>query len=154
MLARLLLASVVALAACGTHRIPGTEIKDTPDARAIVAVIDQYRTAAERRDADAVLSMVSQSYFDDAGTPDPGDDLDYQQLRALLPDHFRKLTAMRLGIGVREIEVAGDRASANLFYDGYYRVATASGESAKQASDVSQMKFVREQGRWRITGGL
>jgi hypothetical protein len=153
MFARLLLLSL-ALAACGTRRIPGTEIRDTPDARAIVAVIDQYRMAAERRDPDAILSMVSQTYFDDAGTPDPGDDLDYQQLRAALPDHFRQLTAMRLGIGVREIDVSGDRATANLFYDGYYRVATASGETAKQASDVSQMKFVREQGKWRIAGGL
>ena len=145
---------VLTLGACGGKRIAGTEISDTPDTRAIVALIDQYRQAAERRDADAVLALVSPTYFDDAGTPDPRDDLDYEQLKNVLPAHYRQLTAIRLGIGVREIDVKGDRATANVFYDGHYRVATVSGESAKSASDVAQMRFVREQGVWKIAGGL
>jgi ketosteroid isomerase-like protein len=155
MLARLLVVFALStVAACASRRIPGTEIRDTPDARAIVAVIDEYRVATERRDADAVLALVAPTYFDDAGTPDPADDLDYDQLRRSLPASFRQLTAVKLGIGVREVEVNGDRATANVFYDGHYRLTTAGGETAKQASDVAQMRFVRANGKWRIAGGL
>jgi ketosteroid isomerase-like protein len=146
--------AALALAACSSHRIPGTDIRDTADTRAIVDVIDRYRQAAERRDAEAVLALVSPTYYDDAGTADPSDDQDYEQLRRSLPQHFRQLTAIRLGIGVRAIDVQGDRATANVFYDGRYRVATPTGEAAKLASDVTQMRFVREGGAWHIAGGL
>lgn len=146
--------SALALAACGTHRIPGTEIRDTPDARAIYGVIDAYRVASERREPESILSLVSPQYFDDAGTPDPGDDLDYSQLQRVLPERFQKVSAMRLGITVREIDVQGDRATANLFYDGHYRLTSTAGETAKAASDMSQMRFVRESGSWKIVSGL
>jgi hypothetical protein len=155
MLARsLTLLAALALTACAAPRIAGTAIHDTPETRAIVATIDQYRQAAERRDADAVLALVSPAYFDDAGTPDPADDLDYAQLRAILPDRYRQLTAVKLGIGVRQIEISGDRATANVFFDGHYRVATTTGESPKSTSDVAQMHFVRDGAAWRITSGL
>jgi hypothetical protein len=146
--------TTLGLAACGAHRIPGTEIRDTPDARAIYGVIDSYRLASERREPDTILALVSEQYFDDAGTPDPGDDLDYAQLQRVLPARFRQVSAMRLGITVREIDVKGDHATANVFYDGHYRLSTPSGETPKAASDVSQMKFVRENGAWKIVSGL
>ena len=153
--AAVVLAALTALAGCASAKhIPGTEIRDTPDSRAIVGVIDAYRQAAERRDAAGVLSLVSESYFDDAGTADPSDDIDYVQLKQLLPAHFRKLSAVKLGIGVREVNVKGDRAVATVFYDGHYRVSTATGEAQKSTSDVSQMRFVREGGQWKIQSGL
>jgi hypothetical protein len=141
--------------ACGTRRIPGTEIKDTRDTRAIVELITQYRTAAERRDAGAVMALVSKQYFDDAGTPDPGDDVDYGQLRKRISDDFAKLTAMRLEIGVRGIDVDDDHAAAYVYYDEHYRIATrGGGEVPKQASDVHRMRFVREEGAWKFVSGL
>lgn len=156
MLARSLPALVLALTltACGARRISGTEIPDNRDTRAIVAVIDEYRKAVEARNAEAVLALVSSSYFDDAGTPDPADDLDREQLGRALPRHMQQLTSVRLGIGVKQVDVKGDTATANVFYDGHYRVATAGGETAKQANDVAQMKFVRENGKWLIASGL
>jgi ketosteroid isomerase-like protein len=158
MLPRSLLAPVLgvalALTACGARRIPGTDIPDNSDTRAIVAVIDQYRKAVEARNAEAVLALVSSRYFDDAGTPDPVDDLDREQLGRVLPRNLEQLTAVRLGIGVNAVDVSGDTATANVFYEGHYRVATASGEAAKQSNDVAQMRFVREGSRWLIVSGL
>jgi len=40
--------------ACAPRRIPGTEIRDTPDTRAVVSAIDAYRQAAEKRDRGKV----------------------------------------------------------------------------------------------------
>jgi hypothetical protein len=153
--ASLSLAVLAASAMLGcAHRIPGTDIQDNATTRAIVSVIDQYRQAAERRDAEAVLSLVSKTYFDDAGTPDPSDDVDYEQLRKRITADYAKLTAVRLEIGVRKIEVDGNRAQAYVFYDGHYRIATKAGEVPKQASDVQRMSFVREDGAWKFASGI
>jgi ketosteroid isomerase-like protein len=141
-------------AACGSRRIPGTDIKDTTDTRAVYALIDQYRAATERRDAPAVLALVSKKYFDDAGTPDPSDDVDYGLLKTRLGDDLAKVTALRLEISVKQVEVENDRAAAYVYYDEHYRIATRGGEIAKNASDPHRMVFLREEGTWKIAGGL
>jgi SnoaL-like protein len=150
----LAVAVVAFLAACGTRRIPGTDIQDNADTRGIVAVVDQYRAASERRDAAAVLALVSKKYFDDAGTPDPSDDLDYGQLKKRIGEDFSKLTALRLDIAVRQIDVKDDHAQALVYYDSHYRIATRAGEVAKVASDPHRMQFVREDGAWKFVSGL
>jgi ketosteroid isomerase-like protein len=146
--------ALLAAVGCSPRRIPGTDIRDTPDTRALFGVIADYQKASERRDANAVLALVSSKYFDDAGTPDPGDDIDYEQLKRRLTDDYARVTAFRLGIDVKQIDVDGDRASAIVFYDAHYRIETKVGEIAKQASDAHRMRFVREQGAWRFISGL
>ncbi len=145
---------VLFTAGCAAHRIPGTEIRDTPDTRAVVATIDAYRKAAERRDASAVLALVSRRYYDKSGTPSPADDVDYEQLRKRLVQDYRSVTSLHLDIGVKDVEVRDDHASAYVFYDERYRIQTRSGEVAKEASDQQRMTFVREDGVWRFTSGL
>ncbi len=152
---RSLAATLAVLAlACGAHRIPGTTIEDTPDTRAIVATIDAYRQAAERRDAPAVLALVSTKYFDDAGTPDPADDIDYPQLVKRLTADYAKITSLRLDIGVRRVEVKDDHAAAYVFYDEHFRIQTRTAEVAKSASDTQRMQLVREDGQWKFVSGL
>jgi ketosteroid isomerase-like protein len=148
------LLAVLTLIGCAARRIPGSDIKDTPDTRAIIAALEAYRHAAERRDAGAVLALVSPKYFDDAGTPDPVDDIDYEQLKKRISDDFKKITALRLDLAVKKVDVEGDKAAAYVFYDEHYRIATNAGEVAKQASDSHRMQFVREGSAWRFTGGL
>ncbi len=150
---RPLVALALALAACARN-IPNTEIRDTPDSRAILDVIEKYRTGLERRDAASVLALVSKSYFDDAGTPDPADDMDYAQLQKAIVGDYPRLPAVRMELGVKQIEVDGDKAAAFLFYDGHFRVATPRGEVPKQTSDQSRMTFRKEGGTWKITSGL
>jgi hypothetical protein len=146
--------ALTAALACSPRRIPGTDVADTPDTRAVIAVIDTYRKAAEHRDPGAVLTLVSPKYFDDAGTPDPGDDTDYSQLQKRIVQDYARVTSLRLDIGVKQIDVEDDKASAIIFYDQHYRIETKAGEVAKQASDPHRMHFVREQGAWRFISGL
>ena len=143
-----------ALAGCGARRIPGTDIRDTSDTRAIIAAIDSYRRAAERRDAGAVLAIVSPKYFDDAGTPEPADDVDYEQLKKRLTEDYKVITALRLDMAVKHVNVDGDEAAAFVFYDEHYRIATQAGEVAKAASDTHRMLLRREGGAWHFASGL
>ncbi len=148
------LLAALAVAACAPKRIQGTDIQDTPDTRAIVATIDAYRQAVERRDADAVLSLVSRKYYDDAGTPDPTDDVDYDQLRKRIENDYAQVISVRLAIDVKRIDVEDGTAAAYVFYDERYRLRTKTGELGKQASDVLRMKLVREDGKWKFVSGL
>jgi ketosteroid isomerase-like protein len=145
---------LAALAACSPKRIPGTEIPDNPDTRAIAAVIESYRSAVERRDAAAVLGLVSERYFDDAGTPEPSDDLDRAGLAAALPADLARVSGVRMELKVLDIKVDGDAAQAYLRFDARYRISTRSGEVARAQSDVNRIKLLREKGAWRIVAGL
>ncbi len=144
---------LVAAASCA-RTIPGTEIDDTRDNRAIMGVIDSYRKAFEARDAAAALALVSDDYFDDAGTADAADDLDRAQLAKALPETLARLPAVKLELTVTRIVVDGDKAAAYMFHDARYRVATPRGEIAKRDEDLARMTFKRVGDAWKITSGL
>lgn len=151
---RLAAAALLALSACSPRLLPGTEIPDSEDNRAVFGVVQAYKAAAERRDALGVLALVSESYFDDAGTPDPADDLDYAHLSKSLPGDLARVGGVRMDLAVTRIEVAGDRAAAYLRWDARYRVITRGGEVAKAQADVSRLQLAREKGAWKIVSGL
>jgi hypothetical protein len=146
--------AALAAAGCSARRIPGTQIEDTRDTRAVFDVVQSYRQAMEKRDAAAVLKLVSPAYFDTAGTNDPKDDLDRRGLEASLAKELSRADAVKLDLTLRKIEVAGDQAEAELFYESYYQVQTPAGAVPRRDSDVHRMKLHREDGSWKIVAGL
>lgn len=140
--------------ACSPRRIPGTEVRDSAENRAVYDVVQAYRQAMEKRDAAAVLALVAPDYRDTAGTADPSDDLDRARLEQTLPKDLARAEGLRVDFTVRRIDVQGDSAEVELFYDQYYRVKTAGGEVPRRDSDVHRMKLERIGGVWRIAGGL
>jgi hypothetical protein len=153
-LALLPFAALAAAVACAPHRIPGTDIEDTKDTRAIYEVIQTYSRGMQRREAPTVLSVVSKEYFDDAGTPDPADDMDYARLEKTLPGDLAKMESFRLELTLRKIVVDRDQAFADILYDAWYRIQAPAGVIPKRESDVHRMRFKKEAGAWKIVGGL
>ncbi len=155
MITRIALAlGVVTVLACSPHRIPGTDVRDSPENRAVFGVIQTYRAAMEKRDAASVLALVAPDYLDNGGTPEPGDDLDLTRLQQTLPQDLAKAQDIKLAYTIRKIEVHGDTAEAELFYDEYYRVQTPAGGVPRRESDIHRMKFVKVEGAWKIQSGL
>ncbi len=150
----LLALATLAAVGCSPPHIPGTDIKSTPDSRAVYDVVQAYRQAMEKRDAAAVLALVAPTYFDTAGTADPSDDLDRAKLEASLPQDLARAEGVKVDFTIRKIDVQGDQAQAELFYDSYYRVQTPSGAIPRRDSDVHRMKLQRIEGAWKIVSGL
>jgi hypothetical protein len=150
---KLALAAVAALA-CAPPRIPGTTIDDTKDTRAVIQVVQDYAGALQRKDAPAILDLVSPNYFDDGGTTDPTDDMDFGRLKETLPKDLAKLDTVRVDMVVRAVEVKGDEATVEIFSDDWYRVATPNGPVPRRDSDISRMRLVRAGQAWKITSGL
>jgi hypothetical protein len=145
--------AALSLSACARN-IPNTEIRDTPDNRSVIALVDAYRKAFDTRNADAVMALVSPAYYDDSGTVDPGDDVDYKALPAVLRDTFSRISQVRIEFGITDIIVNGDKAQADLFYDAKYRVTTPRTEIAKRDTDIQRLLLQRDGPNWKIISGL
>jgi len=153
-----LLAAVVAgVGGCAGARLPGTEIQSTPETRAISTALEAYRSALERRDAATILALAAPDYFDNAGTPDPNDDLDRAGLERQLPRDLTALDSLKVLMTLRRIDVndKAGTAEAEVFFEQFYRVQTPNGLVARRDADVQRfhLRRVGEQ-RWLFASGL
>jgi ketosteroid isomerase-like protein len=145
--------AALALSAC-VKNLPNTDIRDTEDNRAIIGVVDAYRKAFDARDVQGVMALVSPNYYDDAGTVDASDDVDYKMLPTVLQETFSRLAQVRIEMGITAINVSGDTANVDMFYDAKYRVATPRAEVPKRDTDVQRIVMKKEGGVWRIVTGI
>ncbi len=149
-----LLALLVAASGCKPNLLPGTEVPSTSETRPVYDVLLAYRSALERRDPKAVLALVAPTYYDTAGTPEPGDDLDRAGLEASLEKDLPRTEGEKIDFTIRRIDVNGDDAMAEIFYDSFYRVKTASALVPRRDSDVSRLRLKRIDGAWKFVSGL
>jgi ketosteroid isomerase-like protein len=145
---------LVLAAACAARVLPGTDVRDTHDTRAIYEVIQQWVKAMNERNAPGVLALVAPDYFDDAGTPDPSDDLDRGRLEKAITEDLARVEGSKLAVTIRRIDVEGATSNAELFYDSYYRVQTPTGTIPRRDTDVYRLKLKKIDGAWKIAAGL
>lgn len=138
---------------CAPKIIPGTNIEDTPDTRAIISVMERFRTALEARDADAVMALVSPTFKDTGGTSNPEDDLDYAMLQKKLPERLNRTSDVRLDIDVRAITMHKNWATAIYYYNARFRMPTLTSRPQNE-SDLKQMMLKKENGQWKVASGI
>ena len=146
----LLFLIVVAAAGCGPHRIPGTDLEDTGDTRAIIDTISRYNSALEARDADAILALVDPEFRDNAGTLTPDDDIDIERLRTVLPKRLAKLQDVAVRIEIKTIDVKEDHAQAVYTWVSQFKL---NGKPMTE-SDIKRMELRRRADGWKIVSGI
>jgi len=115
-------ASLLAAVGC-TKNIPNTTVKDTPENRAVITFMENYRNAVESRDVGALLAMAHPQYLDDNGTPTGDDDLDYRALQRKLSRWRERVTDVRYEIKYRTITREMDRVMIAYRYSASFRIA-------------------------------
>lgn len=155
----LLAVGLVALAGC-MKKIPGTEIDDTSDSRAILDVMTAYRAAVEQRNAQAIIDLADPAFRDDGGSSGPDDDLDYSTLYTSLATRFQRIEDVRLDMNVRRMEFdeATNGARVTYTYTLSFKMPTLSGRTQTD-TDIKQMLLKRSdesngKARWRIVSGI
>lgn len=154
----LLVLGLVALAGC-VRKIPGTEIDDNADSRAILDVMTAYRAAVEQRNPQAIIDLADPNFRDDGGSATPDDDLDYTTLYTSLATRFQRIEDVRLDMNVRRMEFdEGNAARVTYTYTLSFKMPTLSGRTQTD-TDIKQMVLKRtdESGgkaRWRIVSGI
>lgn len=143
------------LGACAHAKIPETEIDDTPDNRAVLQLVEDYQNAMEALDADAVLALVSPSFYEDNGNTDSADDYDYDGLKTVLAESFERTRAMQLILRVDDIEVEEESAFAELRYEYRAQNDYPSGLKWDTGSDRTRLRLQKApNGAWRIISGI
>jgi hypothetical protein len=117
-------------AGCARHYIPNTDVEETDLNRKVIEFCEQYRNAVELRNVALLLKFADPKYYEDGGSVDTSDDLDYAGLKAFLEDKFKKSKAIRYEIRYRNV-TAGRRNSilVDYTYTASYKVPTGLGES-------------------------
>ena len=149
-------AAAVAVVGCTPHKIPGTDLDDTDDTRAILDVMEKYRTALEKRDAQTIITLADESFKDDGGSANPDDDYNYHDLYTKLPETLKKLGDIRVEFSVRKIELSEDTQSARATYTYTQSYVMPGLASRKQAdSEIKQMIFKKaDNNTWKIVSGV
>lgn len=135
---------------CGPRRIPGTELEDTGDTRAIIETIARYNSSLEARDANGILALVDPAFRDNAGTLTPDDDIDIERLRTVLPQRLAKLQDVAVRIEIKTIDVKGERASAVYTWVSQFKL----GGKSMTESDIKRMELKRGPDGWKILSGI
>jgi ketosteroid isomerase-like protein len=146
----LLFLFLLAGAGCGPHRIPGTDLEDTGDTRAIIDTISKYNSALEARDANAILALVDPEFRDNAGTLTPEDDIDIQRLHTVLPQRLAKLQDVAVRIEIKTIDVKGDQAQAVYTWVSQFKL----NGKPRTESDIKRMELRRRADGWKIVSGI
>jgi hypothetical protein len=150
----LLVCALVVFAACTPRNIPGTQIPDTEDTRAILNVMEHYRASLEARDAKGVQLLVSKSFHDNVGTEDPQDDLTYANLPQALPALFSRLDSPRVDIEVRSVTLTKDGAAHVVYYWNASWRAPGLLDRPQRDAELEQMVLQKEGGQWLIVSGI
>jgi hypothetical protein len=150
----LLVCALLVFAACTPRNIPGTQIPDTEDARAILNVMERFRAALEAKDAKALQGLVSKSFRDNSGTEDPEDDLTYDNLPQALPALFARIEAPKVDMDIRQVEVKKNGVATVIYYWNATWRAPALLDKPQRDSELEQMVLQKEDGTWRIVTGF
>jgi hypothetical protein len=135
--------------------IEGTQIRDTPENREVLAVLARLQAAMRARDADAILATVSPAYFEDNGTPDPRDDYGFEELRTtILPQSLAVVQEVFVAFKIFEVVVDDGSAYADVRYASRAKLDLPSGTLWDSHREFNRVELAREQGAWRITSGL
>jgi hypothetical protein len=141
---------------CGPRLIPNLEIelKDTPDNRALLQIMEKFRQSYENLDIEALLLLASDKFYEDCGTNDTSDDYNKDGLRAHFAEHFKMIKKCNLEIILKDVKVKGDKATIDYRYVARYLMALPAGEKWQLTDEINQMEFAREKDAWMVTSGM
>src|SRR5262245_345652 len=127
--AALLVALGLTGVACTHPVIPNTDVEDTDFNRGVVEFCEDYRHAVERRNVAMLLRLADQKYYEDGGSVDTSDDLDYAGLKAYLESRFREVKSIRYEVRYREISRGrNEEVFVDYTYSASYKIPTPKGD--------------------------
>jgi hypothetical protein len=147
---------LAAASGCTRDVIPNTDVEDTADNREVLEFCERYRAAVEERNVPSLMSLVSDRYYDDNGTPSGLDDVDFDGLAEKLNIWREGVLDIRYEIRYRRVTFNRDRVLVDYTYTGSFRVHSALGERWARRLADNRLTLEREgEGEeFRIVSGM
>lgn len=153
--------TVCLLAACGGQYVdshvfdPETRIRKSDDTIAIAQLMEEYERAVAGMDLAAVRTLISQDYYENAGTTDSTrDDYGFHGIEAMFEALSEHVQDVDVDVAVRDIVVNGDDADVLFEYTYRMRYVVAEEGRWQTERDENRFQLKREEDGWRIVGGL
>jgi hypothetical protein len=149
--------SLVALAAsaCSREYIPNTDVDDTDFNRHVVEFCEDYRHAVERRNVGLLLKLANERYYEDGGTTDTDDDLDYAGLKEYLEGKFRDVKSIRYEVRYRNVSRGrNDEILVDYTYSASYKIPTPKGDVWRRKVADNRLELVSQGETFRILSGM
>lgn len=148
--------AALGLCACSHQKIPNTDVDDTPETRDVVDFVEKYRTAVMARDAPRLLSLASEDYYDDMGTPQGDDDVDLEGLRERLESLFGpELLSVHYDIRYRDVVFLPTKVLVDYTYIGRFRIDSTEGPRWERRLADNRLVLARtDKGGYQILSGM
>jgi hypothetical protein len=156
--------AVLALLGCSREVIPNTGVEDSEFNRHVIAFCEDYRHAVERRNTPLLVKLADAKYYEDGGTVDTSDDLDFEGLEVYLKQEFAKTKAIRYEIFYRDVTTGrSDQIFVDYTYSASYQVPTtkrnADGKDEltyiwRRSVADNRLELIRDGEKFRILSGM
>jgi hypothetical protein len=141
--------------ACSREYIPNTDVEDNEFNRKVVEFCEGYRHAVERRNVGMLLKLADQKYYEDGGTSDTSDDLDYAGLKEYLEGKFRDVKAVRYEVRYREVTRGRNEEVFVAFtYSASYKIPTPKGDVWRRRVADNRLELLPDGEEFRILAGM
>ena len=142
--------------ACGGRYIQNTKVKDNPQNREVIEVVERYRQAVQNQDRKAFAGLISRNYYENSSTiQTSSDDYGYDELAnkviPALSDHVDKVF-----YSVKVMSVNHQKGRCFVDYEYTLKFRVRDGDEGRWAvkNDVNRLELVRENDSWRIRSGM
>jgi hypothetical protein len=152
-------ASIVAFglieAGCAREVIPNTDVEDTDFNREVVEFCENYRHAVERRNIALLLKLADPKYYEDGGSIDTSDDLDYAGLKVYLEGKFRDVKAIRYEVRYRDVSRGrNEEVFVDYTYSASYKIPTPKGDVWRRRVADNRLELKPEKQGYKILAGM
>jgi hypothetical protein len=140
---------------CSRDVIPNTQVEDSDFNRQVIAFCEDYRHAVERRNTPLLLRLADPKYYEDGGSIDTNDDLDFEGLETYLQSEFSKTKAIRYEIFYRDVTTGrSNQVFVDYTYSASYKVPTSRGDVWRRRVADNRLELVRDGEKFRILSGM
>lgn len=152
---RPLLFLILLLSGCTKHYIANTDVEDNDFNHRVIEFCEKYRHAVERRNVALLLELADPNYYEDGGSIDTGDDIDFAGLKDFLVGRFKETRAIRYEIRYRNI--SRDRQEnvlVDFTFSASFKIPTPDGEVWRRQVADNRLQLVRDGEGFRILSGM
>lgn len=139
---------------CGANLIPNTDVPNTAENREVVDFAERYRQAIQERNAARLLGLVSDQYFDDNGTLEGDDDMDYQAVQETLARWNEDVRDVRYEVRYRRVTRSQDRVFVDYTYTGSFKLRTPNGDRWSRRLADNRLELIRLGDGYKVIAGL
>jgi len=151
----LLLGIALAASACSREYIPNTDVEDNDFNRHVIEFCEDYRHAVERRNVGMLVKFANEKYYEDGGTIDTSDDLDYAGLKEYLEGKFRDVKAIRYEVRYRDVTRGrNEEIFVDFTYSASYKIPTERGDVWRRRVADNRLELKTEGETFKILSGM